>query len=97
MKESFRINFKYPFKEKDVSIELTGNVTVHHSTPFYTISNIRFTNRPEGPYDTFPEIKLQQRDLQGEKVWVHFDTQKESQLSHILGKAIEDHLSRSAS
>ncbi|MBO9566850.1 MAG: hypothetical protein J7621_29020 [Niastella sp.] len=97
MKQSFNIRFKYPFKEKNISIELTGDVTPHNSTPYFIVSNIRFANHPEGPYDAFPEIKLQQRELHGEKVWVHMDTQKESELSHIVGQAIEDHLSRSAS
>lgn len=92
MNQSFCINFRYPFKEKNISIELTGNVTLHHSTPHYTISNIRFVSRPDGPYDAFPEIRLQQRELHGESVWVHMDTQKESELSHIVGKAIDDHM-----
>lgn len=97
MKQSFSINFRYPFKEKNISIELTGNATLHNSTPYYTISSIRFVNHPEGPYDAFPEIKIQQRLLHGEKVWVHHDTQKESELSHIVGQSIEEYLSRSAS
>ncbi|AXY75176.1 hypothetical protein D3H65_14830 [Paraflavitalea soli] len=97
MKQSFSINFKYPFKEKNISIELTGNVTPHHSTPYYIISNIRFKNHPEGPYDAFPEIRIQKRELHGENVWVHMDTQKESELSHIVGQAIDDHLARSTS
>lgn len=97
MKQSFNISFKYPFKERNISIELTGMVTTHNSDSYYTISNIRFANRPEGPYDAFPEIRIQQRELHGEKVWVHLDTQKESELSHILGQAIEDHSSPSTS
>lgn len=97
MSHVFSISFRYPFKEKNISIELTGNVTLHHSTPHYTISNIRFVNRPEGPYDAFPEIRLQQRQLQGELVWVHMDTQKESELSHIVGQAIDDHMAGSSS
>jgi hypothetical protein len=97
MEQSFNINFKYPFKENNISIELTGNAKLHHSAPYYVISNIRFVNHPEGPYDAFPEIKIQQRILHGEKVWVHMDTQKESELSHIVGQSIEDYLSRSAS
>ena len=97
MKQSFNIRFKYPFREKNISIELTGNVILHNSVPHYIISNIRFANHPEGPYDAFPEIKLQQREIYGEKVWVHMDTQKESELSHIVGQAIDDYLSRAAS
>lgn len=97
MNQSFKINFRYPFKEKNISIELTGDVTLHHSTPYYLISNIRFVNRPEGPYDAFPEVKIEQRALHNEMVWVHKDTQKESELSHILGKAIEEHLAGSSS
>ena len=96
MKQSFSINFRYPFKEKNISIELTGNVTLHNSTPHFVISNIRFANHPEGPMDAFPEIKIQRRNLQGEKVWVHMDTQKESELSHIVGKAIDNYLSNSS-
>lgn len=93
MKPSFSIRFNYPFKEKNISIELRGDVTLHNANPYYTVSNIRFTHRPEGPYDAFPEIRLQQRETEGEKVWVHLDTQKESQLSHIIGQAIDDYLS----
>lgn len=97
MNQSFSIQFRYPFKEKSISIELTGQVTQHVATAHYTISNIRFAKRPAGPYDAFPEIRLQQRQLHGEKVWVHMDTQKESELSHIVGQAIEEHLANSTS
>lgn len=96
MKQSFNINFRYPFKEKNISIELTGNVTFQNSTPHYIISNIRLVNHPDGPYDAFPEIKIQRRNLQGEQVWVHMDTQKESELSHIVGNAIDNYLSNSS-
>ncbi len=97
MKQSFNIIFRYPFKEKNISIELTGHVTQHHSVPHYIISNIRFAKHPDGPYDAFPEVKIQQRQLHGENVWVHMDTQKESELSHIIGQAIDDYLANNPS
>lgn len=96
MKQSFSIKFRYPFREKNLSIELTGDVPPHNSIPHYIVSNIRFAHYPQGACDAFPEIRIQQRDLQGEKVWVHMDTQKESELSHIVGQAIEHYQSLSA-
>lgn len=95
MNQPFRINFKYPFKEKKFSIELTGEASLHHSIPYYTINHIRFTTHPDGPRDALPEIKIQLREMQGEKVWVHLDTQKESELSRIVGRAIDEHLAGS--
>lgn len=96
MEQSFSINFKYPFRGKDFSIELTGNATLYHSTPYYVVSNIRFANHAGGPPDALPEVKVQQRNIRGEKVWVHMDTQKESELSRIIGEAIDRHLSNNA-
>ena len=93
MKQSFSINFNYPFRDKDVSIELTGNATLHHSVPYYAISDIRFAKHPGGSLDALPVVKVQQRDIRGEKVWVHADTQKESELSRIIGEAIDRYLS----
>jgi hypothetical protein len=95
MNQSFDINFKYPFKEKKFSIELTGKATLHHSTPHYIISNIRFVNHPDGPRDALPEIKIRQREIHGEKVWVHVDTLKESELSRIVGESIDEYIARS--
>lgn len=92
MNQSFRINFKYPFKGKSFSIELIGDATLHQSSPYYTVSNIRFTTHSDQPREALPEIKIQQREIRGEKVWVHLDTQKESELSRIVGQAIDDHL-----
>jgi hypothetical protein len=92
MKQSFNIRFKYPFKENNFSIELTGTASLHHSTPYYVISNIRFINQPDVPRDALPEVRIQQRELHGEKVWVHMDTQKESELSRLIGEAIDEHL-----
>ena len=93
MKQSFNINFNYPFRDKDFSIALTGSATLHHSDPYYVVNNIRFAKHTSGPMDALPEIKVQQRDIRGEKVWVHADTQKESELSHIIGQAIDHYLS----
>ncbi|WP_315816446.1 hypothetical protein [Paraflavitalea speifideaquila] len=97
MKQSFNIIFRYPFKEKNIFIELTGKVTRPGAASYYMVSDIRFAKHPEGPYDAFPEIKVQQRQLHGEMVWVHMDTQKESELSHIVGQAIDDYLAGNAS
>ena len=97
MEQPFSIHFKYPFKDRDFSIALIGNATLHHSTPYYIISNIRFAKHPGGPLDALPEVKVQQREISGEQVWVHMDTQKESELSRLIGEAIERHLSQSPS
>jgi hypothetical protein len=96
MKQSFSINFNYPFRDKGLSIELTGNATLHHSIPHYVISDIRFAKHPGGRLDALPVVKVQQRDIRGEKVWVHADTQKESELSRIIGEAIDRHLSNNS-
>lgn len=93
MTQSFSINFNYPFREKDFSIALTGSVTARNGNPYYVVSNIRFAKHPGGPFDALPEVKIQQRDVRSEKVWVHADTQKESELSRIIGEAIDYHLS----
>lgn len=94
MDQPFSIHFKYPFKDRDFSIALTGNATLHQSKLYYIVSHIRFAKHPGGPLDALPEVKVQQRDLRGERVWVHMDTQKESELSRIIGEAIEHHLSQ---
>ena len=96
MKQSFSINFNYPFRDKGLSIELTGNATLHHSAPHYVISDIRFAKNPGSRMDALPVVKVQQRDIRGEKVWVHADTQKESELSRIIGQAIDRYLSSNA-
>ncbi|HEX5154404.1 MAG TPA: hypothetical protein VFW07_23320 [Parafilimonas sp.] len=84
---SFDVDFDYALSEK-VTIRLTANVQLRHSTSRYIVSNFRFKNNLHGspPLDDVNIIAIRSKKNSSR---VHVDSRKETELSMAIGKAIE--------
>lgn len=88
--DSYFIDFDIQLEKTPVFLHLTAQVELHHSDPYYVISNFRTAHQKEG--SILPPLKI--RKKQGK--WVHLDTGRPTQLSEVVGKAIDDLNARSA-
>ena len=84
---SFVVDFDYTLSE-NITIRLTANVALHHSTPHYLVSNFHFKNNPHGS-PLFDDVNIIAVSNKKGISWVHADSRKETVLSMALGKAIE--------
>jgi hypothetical protein len=82
--DSYSIEFDIQLEKTPVFLHLTAQVELHHSTPYYLVSEFRTANQKEG--SVLPSLKI--RKKQGK--WVHLDTGKPTNLSEVVGKAIDD-------
>lgn len=89
MKEniSFDVTFDYALSE-NITINLTANVQLLHSTPHYVVSNFHFKNNPGGD-PLLNDINIIAVRKKGKISWIHVDSRKETVLSMAIGKAIE--------
>lgn len=91
MEKPFRIKFDFPLSHSDVIVALNATAELHHSDPYYVVHSFSFAgsgNRGAGISLLPPqEVKLLKRGTL--RRWVHKDSEKESELSLALGKAIE--------
>ena len=80
---SYVIAFDLPLENAHIVVPLTADVVLHRSKLFYAVSNFRKANRSEV---LMPKLEIMR--MKGS--WVHVDSQKESNLGVIVGKAIDD-------
>jgi len=91
MDQPFKIRFDFPVANSGITIYLNATAQLHHSDPYYVVQDFYFDEAPAG--QSYPsvlppqEIKLIERN--GVPTWVHRDSERESQLSARLGKAID--------
>ena len=90
IQDSYFIDFDIQLEKTPVFLHLTALVVLHHSTPYYVVSDFRTAYQKEG--SVLPALKI--RKKQGK--WVHLDTGKPTHLSEVVGKAIDDLNARSA-
>lgn len=84
MKEQpYKIAFDFALDNSKIVIPLTATVELHHSDPYYVISDFKSQKQREGT--VFPDIKIK-RKTGG---WVHLEGEKETHLSEAIGKAID--------
>src|SRR5438045_7595564 len=85
---SFNVDFDYTLSE-DLTLRLTANVQLLHSTPHYLISDIHFKNN-SGCSPLLDDINIMAVKNKKGLSWVHADSRKETMLSTAVGKAIEE-------
>ena len=85
------IRFEFPLAHSDLAISLRATVTVHHSEIYYVVDDFRFAgeNYRQRELSLLPAQEIQKVKRGHADVWVHKDSQRESQLSRALGRAIE--------
>lgn len=84
---SFDVDFDYALSE-NITIRLTANVKLRHSTPHYVVSNFHFKNNSHGSL-LLDDVNIVAISNKKGISWVHGDSRKETVLSMAIGKAIE--------
>jgi len=91
----FEIKFDFPVASSDLKISLNATVELHHSEPYYLVHNFYFTDgkKNKDHYSVLPDQQIRRVKRNGSYVWVHKDSEKESELSIAIGARIESKLS----
>ena len=84
IQDSYFIEFDIRLEKTPIFLHLTALVEPHHSIPYYVVSNFRTSHQKEG--SILPSMQIRKKKGQ----WVHLDTGKTTQLSEVVGKAIDE-------
>jgi len=79
---SYSIAFNFKLEDSDRFVTLTAQIEKHHSKTYYTVKDFR--SHPSQNRSILPDIMI--KKVKGR--WVHCDSEKESNLSIAIGKAI---------
>ncbi len=87
----FEVNFDFPVASSNLKISLRATAELHHSEPYYLVHNFYLTNGKanDGQLSVLPEQQVKRIKRGNDHVWVHRDSEKESELSIAIGKGIE--------
>lgn len=89
MKERFIIEFDFPLEHTAIRIHLQA-VAEWIDTSSCLVHSIRsFPGAVDGAC-LLPEQRIKYIEKTGQKSWVHVDSEKETELSMAIGKAIEE-------
>jgi len=85
------IKFEFPLAHSDLTVSLRATATVHHSEIYYVVDDFRFAseNYRQRELSLLPAQEIQKVKRGYAEIWVHKESQRESQLSIAIGKAIE--------
>ena len=89
------VRFDFPVASSNLKISLNATAKLHHSEPYFVVHNFYLANKNDQCHHSIlpdQEIKRIKRD--GFFVWVHKDSEKESELSLAIGAGLEDILSK---
>lgn len=91
MKQSFTIQFDYTFNEIPITIQLQAKVTAQKTNPIYKVSDFTIAGNGSTGH-ALSEIEIEKRLVKGVTSWVHTDSKKETYLSILTGRCIDEHL-----
>ena len=84
------IRFEFPLAHSDLTVSLRATVTVYHSDVYYVVDDFHFAAAGHGREPSLLPMQEIQKARRGDgEIWVHKESQRESQLSIALGRAIE--------
>ena len=91
----FEINLDFPVASSDLKISLNATAELHHSEPYYVVNNFHLTNgnKNKDHHSILPAQEVKRVKRNGSYVWVHKDSEQESDLSIAIGEGIESKLS----
>ena len=87
------INFDFPVASSDLKISLKATAELHHSEPYYVVRNFQLGNSNTDNHSVLPEQEIKRVKRNDSFVWVHRDSEKESDLSIAIGTGIENNFS----
>jgi len=80
---SFLISFVYRLDQNKIAIDLWADVEIQQDSSYYIVRNIRPLHQSNA--SAIPEVRLTKKA----SVWVHLDSQKPTDLTLCIGKAID--------
>lgn len=82
---TYNITFDFQVGDSKLVVPLTAEVELHYSATYYVIKKIRTgSGRKE---TVLPDFTIKKKN----GLWVHVDSEKETDLSMQIGKVIERH------
>ena len=92
----FEIKFDFPVASSNLKISLNATVEQHHSETYYKIRKFYLANSEENNeyHSVLPDQEIKRIKRNGSYVWVHKDSERESDLSIAIGAGIESILSK---
>ena len=94
MDQPFEINFDFPLASSDFIISLRATAELHHSDPYYVVTDFHAGNEKPGTHhpSSLPPQEIKRIKRKNGHAWVHRDSEKETLLSMAIGKAIDEKL-----
>ena len=91
----FEIKFDFPVASSDLKISLNATAELHHSEPYYKVRSFSLTNGEKNNehHSVLPDQEIKRIKRNGSYLWVHKDSEQESDLSIAIGEGIESKLS----
>lgn len=89
--DPFEIKFDFPLDHSPYTLALKARVRLHASESYYVVDSFLFekTNQSKSLHSILPDIEIKYLKTATKGMWVHKDSERESQLSQTIGKAIE--------
>jgi hypothetical protein len=94
----FEIRFDFPVASSNLKISLNATAELHHSEPYFSVHDFYLADstRNKEYHSVLPEQEIKRIKRNGSYVWVHKDSEKESELSIAIGRGIESLVSSEA-
>jgi hypothetical protein len=92
----FEVRFDFPVASSNLKISLNATVKLHHSEPYFVVHNFYLANNKndQSHHSILPDQEIKRIKRDGSFVWVHKDSEKESELSLAIGAGLESILSK---
>jgi hypothetical protein len=87
----FEINFDFPVASSKLKISLNATAEIHHSDPYFVVHDFYLANnmKDNGFHSVLPVQEVKRIFRDNSYLWVHKDSEKESELSIAIGTGIE--------
>ncbi len=87
----FEIKFDFPVASSNLKISLNATAELHHSDPYYLVRNFYLTDNEKAKthHSILPDQEIKRIKRNGFHLWVHKDSERESELSIAIGLGIE--------
>ena len=91
MEKPFRINFDFSLAHSAYILPLSARATLHHSEPYYVVEDFQVAGDKHIPGTTsvLPPQEIKKIVSANQTLWVHRDSERETELSMAIGRSIE--------
>ena len=90
------VKFDFPVASSNLKISLNATAKLHHSEPYFVVHNFYLGDikNDQTRHSILPDQEIKRIKREGSFVWVHRDSEKESELSLAIGAGLERILSK---